>query len=576
MGLSTTDTAAGTAFRRLFVAQTISRWGDTFNSVALVILVFRLSGSGLQVAGTVAFEIAPVLLLGFVAGAVVDRHSRTGVMIAADLGRAGVAVVLAAFGHDLAVIYAAAFGLSVGTVFFNPAAASLLPSVVHPDGIVRANAALWSAAVVSQIALAPLAGALVAFAGAGPAFLINAASFLVSAALLTGLPASRPPARPPRRRLADVAEGLRIIRDSRLLGTLAGVQALAALSAGATSALLVVLAERHLHVGAAHFGLLIAAIGVGAGLGPMVLRGLVSDPRRPGLLFGPYLLRGGVDLTLAASSSFGVALASLAAYGVGTSTGMVTYNSLLQTTVPDRLRGRVFAFYDVVWQGARLVSIAGGGLLADAVGIRAVYLLGGLLLLAAGGLGLVRLRGPQLTGDGPDVRIREARPDDVAELRAVEVASGAPFAALGMEEVAADEPPAADALLARQRDGSAWVAVDDVDRPVAYLVLDVVDGCAHIDQVSVRPDRARQGIGRSLIDHAASVARARGFTALTLTTFAEVPWNAPYYERLGFRRLAPDEVTPGLRAIRRREAERGLDRWPRVCMRRDLRAGVNG
>jgi hypothetical protein len=57
---------------------------------------------------------------------------------------------------------------------------------------------------------------------------------------------------------------------------------------------------------------------------------------------------------------------------------------------------------------------------------------------------------------------------------------------------------------------------------------------------------------------------------LTLTTFAEVPWNAPYYLRCGFRRLGVRELTPGLRAIREREAAHGLDRWPRVCMRRDL------
>ena len=379
------------AFRRLFAAQTISRWGDTFSAVALVILVFELTGSGLRVAGTVAFEIAPVLLLGFVAGAVVDRHPRRRVMITADLGRAAIAVALAAFGDNLAVIYGAAFGLSVGTVFFNPAASSLLPSVVHPDDLVEANSALWSAAVISQIALAPLAGALVAVAGAGPAFLVNAASFVVSAALLRGLPVPDHPPQVRRRRTADVAEGLRIIRRSRFLGTLAGVQTLAALSAGATSALLVVLAERHLNAGPGRFGLLIAAIGVGAGLGPLLLRRLIADPRRPGVLFGPYLLRGGVDLTLAASSTFGVAVGALGVYGVGTSTGMVTYNSVLQATVPERLRGRIFAFYDVVWQGSRLLSIAAGGVLADAFGIRAVYVLGGLLLLAAGGLGLARL-----------------------------------------------------------------------------------------------------------------------------------------------------------------------------------------
>lgn len=375
-------------FRRFFAARTVSQWGDTFNSVALVIVVYRLTGSGLKVGATVVFEIIPVLALGFVAGAVVDRLPRRRVMVAADIGRAVIAAALAVFWHHLGVVFAAAFGLSAFSVFFNPAAASVLPALVDGDDIVAANSAVWSAAVISQIALAPAAGALVAFAGAGAAFALNAVSFSLSALLLTRLALPAPAVAVTGRRLAEIAEGLRAIRRSRFLATLAGVQALAALSAGATSALLVVLAEAHLQVGPARFGLLLAAIGVGAGFGPLVLARLVGDVRRPGWLFGPYLLRGLVDLVLAASSSFAVALGALGVYGVGTSTGNVTYNSVLGTVVPDRLRGRVFAFYDVVWQTGRLASIAAGGVLADAVGIRAVYAFGGALLLAAGLVGI--------------------------------------------------------------------------------------------------------------------------------------------------------------------------------------------
>ncbi|GAC1529545.1 MAG: MFS transporter [Acidimicrobiales bacterium] len=379
-------------FRRLFLALTLSRWGDTFNAVALVILVYRLTGSGVKVAGTVAFEIVPVVALGFVAGAVVDRYPRARVMVIADLARALIAVALAIGQHHLWAVYASAFGLSAFSVFFNPAAASVVPVLVGDDEVVGANSAIWSAAVISQIVLAPLAGALVAFAGAGPAFLINAASFAVSALLLVRLRLPAVHRQIGRKRFEDVTEGLRVIRGSRLLSTLAGVQGLAALSAGATSALLVVLAERHLHLGAARFGWLLAAIGVGAGFGPLLLQKVARDVRRPRLLFGPYVLRGLVDLTLAATRSFPVAIGALGIYGLGTSTGNVTYQSVLQQSVPDRLRGRVFAFYDVVWQTGRLVSIGAGGLLADRLGIVSVYIFGGALLLAAGLLGLVRAR----------------------------------------------------------------------------------------------------------------------------------------------------------------------------------------
>jgi GNAT superfamily N-acetyltransferase len=97
-----------------------------------------------------------------------------------------------------------------------------------------------------------------------------------------------------------------------------------------------------------------------------------------------------------------------------------------------------------------------------------------------------------------------------------------------------------------------------------------VDGALHIEQVSVHPRAARRGVGRALLAHAADRAREEGLTALTLTTFTEVPWNAPYYARLGFRPLREADLTPGLRAIRATEAGHGLDRWPRVCMRKPL------
>jgi GNAT superfamily N-acetyltransferase len=88
------------------------------------------------------------------------------------------------------------------------------------------------------------------------------------------------------------------------------------------------------------------------------------------------------------------------------------------------------------------------------------------------------------------------------------------------------------------------------------------------------PSYARRGIGRSLLDRAATHAVANGSSVLTLTTFERVPWNAPYYRRCGFRVLGESEWTPGLRAVREREAAHGLDRWPRVCMRKDLPTGA--
>ncbi|PRX98850.1 GNAT family N-acetyltransferase [Allonocardiopsis opalescens] len=166
--------------------------------------------------------------------------------------------------------------------------------------------------------------------------------------------------------------------------------------------------------------------------------------------------------------------------------------------------------------------------------------------------------------------IRPAHPTELALLQDIEVAAGRPFADIGMAEIAGDQPLPLVVLETHRAAGRAWVATDAGDRPVGYLIASLVDGDAHIDQVSVHPGHARRGLGRALIDHLAGWAVRRGLPALTLATFRDVPWNAPYYRRIGFRPLADDELTPGLREIRRREAELGLDRWPRLCMRRDL------
>jgi GNAT superfamily N-acetyltransferase len=166
--------------------------------------------------------------------------------------------------------------------------------------------------------------------------------------------------------------------------------------------------------------------------------------------------------------------------------------------------------------------------------------------------------------------IRAARTDESEKLREIERAAGSIFRGVGMTTIADDEPPSSAILAAVQAAGRVWVGTDETDEPVAYLLVDVIDGSAFIEQVSVHPRAARRGLGRPLIDTAASWARQHALNTLTLTTYRDVAWNRPYYERLGFRTLDEADVTPGLRKLRAQEAAAGLDRWPRVIMQRSL------
>lgn len=117
-------------------------------------------------------------------------------------------------------------------------------------------------------------------------------------------------------------------------------------------------------------------------------------------MFGPYAIRGAVDLTLAVVTTVPLAAGALLFYGLSTSTGNVTFSSLVQSRVPEDLRGRAFAGFDALWQTGRLLSLLGGGLLADAYGIRVVYLLGGFLLMTAAAVGSLAARNVAPTGGG--------------------------------------------------------------------------------------------------------------------------------------------------------------------------------
>src|SRR5215469_7650148 len=155
--------------------------------------------------------------------------------------------------------------------------------------------------------------------------------------------------------------------------------------------------------------------------------------------------------------------------------------------------------------------------------------------------------------------VRPAVGPDLPILREIEWASGQRFREYGLEHVADHEPASVDELSRYASEGRAWVAVGHADRPIGYILVDMIDGAGHIEQVSVAPDWQGQGVGRALIEQAEIWAVSRGASALTLTTFGHIPWNRPLYEHLGFRVLSPDQITPGLQELRDTETEHGLD-----------------
>lgn len=140
-----------------------------------------------------------------------------------------------------------------------------------------------------------------------------------------------------------------------------------------------------------------------------------------------------------------------------------------------------------------------------------------------------------------------------------------------MDSIAEAEPGSVELLAEYARQGHSWVFVDALGDPLGYVLVDEVDGNAHIAQVSVRPDVQGNGIGRLLLDRVREWAAETDKSSITLTTFMDVSWNRPLYEHLGFRVLDDAELGPQLSALRELETSQGLDPATRVCMRLELR-----
>ena len=169
--------------------------------------------------------------------------------------------------------------------------------------------------------------------------------------------------------------------------------------------------------------------------------------------------------------------------------------------------------------------------------------------------------------------VRAATESDLPHLVALEVEAGQLFHTVGMSEIA-DHVPEISSLREALEDDRIWVAHEQSE-VLAYVVAEVLDGNAHVAQVSVTPRHARRAIGRRLMELVESWGRTAGRPATTLTTFRDVPWNGPYYARLGYQELPSGQIGPHLRRVMTHEATLpGIDASRRCAMVKVNQAGA--
>jgi MFS family permease len=374
----------GRHYWRLWWANTISSTGDGAFVAALPLLAVTITRDPRLVSVVTAATYLPWMLLSLPAGAVVDRYDRATLMWRAQAVQAAVvttiAILIVARKADIEVLAAGGLLLGSAEVIFSNAAQSVLPTLVPPDLLPRANGSQQVSLTVGESFLGPPIGSLLFAAAAALPFGLDAGSFAGSAALLATLPKTRPETGNTKSKIrAQIAEGLRWLAGHRLLRVVAALLGIYNFANQMGQAILVLLATQTLHVSTRGYGLLLAASAVGS-----VVGGLVNPvlTRRLGLL--PSLVLPGV-VTAAVFVGIGVApdpavvAVLMAVQGFATTMWNVVTVSLRQRIVPGHLLGRVNSVYRMMGWGLMPFGALAGGFVAHAAGLRAPYIVAGLL-----------------------------------------------------------------------------------------------------------------------------------------------------------------------------------------------------
>jgi MFS family permease len=384
----------GLPFWQLWSASTLSNLADGLVKIALPLVAVTLTDSAGLVAGVTVAVTLPWLLFALPAGALADRVDRRIAMVAANVVRAAAVVALAValvLGLESSTgaiwaLYAVALLLGTAETVYDTAAQSILPQVVPRDRLPRANGRLIAAELTANEFVGPPLGGLLVAAGVAAAFATPAGLWAAAVgALLLLRGGFSVPRETPTTLRADVAEGLRYLWRHRLLRTLAAMTGLFNFATNATFAVFVLYAvgpDSAMGLTEAAYGLLFATIAAGSLIGA-----LLADPiiRRLGrsrsMLLG---ILGGVA-TVGTPAFTTIPLVIAAAFLVGGITNAlwnVVAVSLRQRIAPDRILGRINSSYRLVAWGTRPLGAAAGGLLAELLGLRAVFAVAAALILA--------------------------------------------------------------------------------------------------------------------------------------------------------------------------------------------------
>jgi DHA3 family macrolide efflux protein-like MFS transporter len=376
----------------LLGGQMVSQMGDKFHMLAVAYMVLKTTGSPAKMGLVLFCSIFPGMILGFVSGAVIDRYSRKGIIVVADVARGiivlAMSLLYAANCLSFPLLLLAQVSISVCTAFFDPAVPAMLPQIVKQEALTRANSKTQLVSGIATIAGPVLGGLTVAWSGYLAAFVVNAFSYLFSAlfeSFIRLAPVSRQN-RAATKIWEDIKAGCCYVANTGKLLMILVMVALIHLLVGAVEAVIPILATQLTGSGAANIGYVQTAFGVGSVLAAFGISVHSIHGKEVGFLFASVCCMGAVFLLISSAFAFGIrnpggflffflCLGSLVIFA-GTS-----FRSLIQRQVPEEMLGRVFGFVSSVGNISIPLAILLSSMLLEKLRLDVVLAVCGLLLI---------------------------------------------------------------------------------------------------------------------------------------------------------------------------------------------------
>ncbi|MEO7143002.1 MAG: MFS transporter [Bryobacteraceae bacterium] len=385
---------ANRQFFRLWLGQVVSIFGDFLAMFAVYSVVsFKMHGTAAQVSLVSVSVLAPMALIGPVAGVLVDRWNVKRTMVASDLLR-GCLVLYLLFATSLPSIYAIFFVIGSISSFFYPAQSVTTPSIVAREGLLGASAIMQQSMQLGRIVSPTLAGVLVASFGERSCYYLDSFSFFFSAAMISTLVIPRAPhaERHMRSVLGDLFSGIRFILGHPaisfvILSMAAGVFALSCFGA-----LIAVYVRDVLHGASTLFGVLASLIGVGTILGGAFVGRLARTRSRTHLVTFGILLVGVFIFGLTAVATRAASVIGCLGIGFGVAFILIPASALLQEETPLEMRGRVSSSSMSLMTMVQALAMILAGSAAARFGIAPILFLSAAMLLSIAAFGYWTLR----------------------------------------------------------------------------------------------------------------------------------------------------------------------------------------